>query len=356
MSGGVDSSVTACLLKERGFEVEGISFILWEARNRSDFTACCSLRATQGALRTAEGLGIKHSAIDVREEFIEKVIEPFVDAYTNGMTPNPCILCNRHIKFPFLLREAKKRNADYIATGHYARVEKGRGGGGGFSDKTVFLKKGIDPRKDQSYVLYVLKPEQLRRLILPLGDYMKKDVREIARALRLEAADLPESQETCFIEDKNYFAFIEKLSALPGEPGPIADLKGKTLGLHKGVHRYTIGQRKGLGLSSPEPYYVVRIDVSKNTVFVGSQEDAKIKEVLVEKLNWLMPLETSLFRATVKVRSMMQDRPASVEVFDNSAKVIFDKPQWAPAPGQSAVFYEEDRVMGGGIIRVMSEE
>ena len=258
MSGGVDSSVAAHLLKRDGLEVEGVSFILWEARNRSNFTACCSLDATEGAARTAESLGIAHAAVDVREEFIEKVIEPFVDAYTKGMTPNPCILCNRHIKFPFLLREAEKRGASHIATGHYARTKK--------DALTRLLLKGLDPKKDQSYVLYVLNPVELERLILPLGNYQKKDVRELARSLRLEAADRPESQEICFIEDRNYAGFIEKLLPGAGEPGPIVDMRGKTLGTHKGIFRYTIGQRKGLGISSLEPHYVVKIDTAGNTV------------------------------------------------------------------------------------------
>jgi tRNA-specific 2-thiouridylase len=338
MSGGVDSSVTAYLLKEQGFGVEGISFILWEARNRSSFTTCCSLESTVGALKTAESVGISHSSIDVREAFIERVIEPFVDSYAKGITPNPCILCNRHIKFPFLLEEADKRGAQFIATGHYARVSNS------------LLLKGVDPGKDQSYVLYVLTPAELKRLVLPLGEYRKKDVRELARSLHLDAADRPESQEICFIEDRNYFKFIEKLLPASGEPGPIMDAKGKVLGMHKGLYRYTIGQRKGLGIASPLPYYVSRIDSLKNIIYVGTREGAQIREVFVDGINWILPPPSSSFRATVKVRSMMEDRPASMELCDGSVRVIFDEPQWAPAPGQSAVFYEGDTVIGGGVI------
>jgi len=353
MSGGVDSSVTAHLLKQRGFEIEGLSFILWEARNRNNFTTCCSLEAMNGASKTAEVLGIKHSAVDVRDEFIEKVIEPFVEAYTKGITPNPCILCNKYIKFPFLLKEAEKRGAEYIATGHYARVESNNQQSA-ISDQQrgekIFLKKGIDPKKDQSYVLYVLKPDDLNRLLLPLGEYRKEEVRGIARLLRLDAAERPESQEICFIEDKNYFKFIEKLSPLAGDPGPIVDKQGRVLGTHKGIHCYTIGQRKGLGISSPEPYYVTKVDIIKNAIYVGSPEDARIKEIFVDDMNWIIAPESNSFKAAVKVRSMMEDKPASVEIIDDRVMVVFDEPQWAPAPGQSAVFYDGDKVIGGGII------
>ncbi len=348
MSGGVDSSITAYLLKQQGFEVEGVSLILWEARNRTDFTACCSVEATDSASKTADILGIPHSALDVRGAFIEKVIEPFVEAYTCGLTPNPCILCNRHIKIPYLLEEAKKRGAEYIATGHYAKAE--REAPVGLQNEEVFLKKGIDPGKDQSYVLYVLRPDELKRLVLPLGNLRKADVRDMARSLRLPAAEKPESQEICFIEGSNYSVFLEDLSPSASRPGPIIDKAGRELGMHKGICRYTIGQRKGLGLSSREPYYVTGIDIMSNVIRVGSQKDAMMKEIMVTDINWLVSPRTNSFRATVKVRSMMFDRPALVEIKDVFANVVFDEPQWAPAPGQSAVFYMGDVVIGGGVI------
>ncbi len=215
----------------------------------------------------------------------------------------------------------------------------------------TLLKKGVDPKKDQSYFLYVLRQEELNRLLLPLGDYKKEDVRKLANKLGLPSAKRPESQEICFIEDKSYFKFINKINPLAGAAGPIMAMNGNVLGEHKGIYNYTIGQRKGLGISSPSPLYVSKIDAVKNIVYVGPQESAKIKEFEVQELNWLTsPIQA--IRATVKVRSMMKAEPAIISASPDSetVKVIFDEPQWAPAPGQSAVFYDEDIVIGGGII------
>lgn len=368
MSGGVDSSVTAYLLKEKGYKVEGLSLILYEARLKRSFAGCCSVEAINDAQRTADRIGIGHLRIDLRNEFMEKVIEPFIDAYSEGITPNPCILCNRYIKFPHLLKFAAQRGAELIATGHYARIEKSDElqVADGKSDEDLrgsllvtrcsLLKKGIDPKKDQSYVLYVLRPEELRRLILPLGEKRKDEVREIAATLDLPAAKRPESQEICFIEDKNYFRFLEDLGE--GKEGPVVDVEsGKVLGTHRGIHLFTVGQRKRLGIATARPLFVARIDRSENTVYVGPREAAMTKEFIVEETNWLVPevrnrrSETGSFRATVKVRSMMKDEPATISVLaGNKVKVVYDAAQWAPAPGQSAVFYDGDVVLGGGII------
>ncbi|MEW6002011.1 MAG: tRNA 2-thiouridine(34) synthase MnmA [Nitrospirota bacterium] len=371
MSGGVDSSVSAYLLKEQGYEVEGISLVLWEAGRRTDFSTCCSLQVMQEVSKTCERIGIPHRIIDVRDDFIGKVIEPFVDAYSAGLTPNPCILCNKFIKFPFLLKEAEKTGAELIATGHYARVERKDSGVQGFKDSRessefrlrspVFLKKGIDPKKDQSYVLYILGQKELRKLILPLGHYRKEEVRKMAQELGLPAAERSESQEICFIEERNYFKFIEKLSPIAGKPGPILDLAGKAIGTHKGIHGYTIGQRKGLGISFPEPFYVARIDALKNTIHVGPQEAAKKREFLLGDLNWIVPPPADSFKASVKIRSTMKDQLATIFLVKNQelqvknptgVRVVFDDPQWAPAPGQSAVFYDGDIVIGGGVIKI----
>jgi tRNA-specific 2-thiouridylase len=367
MSGGVDSSVAACLLREEGYEVEGLSFILYEARLRNTFSGCCSVESIRDAGRTAERVGVPHTTMDLRDEFMAHVIEPFIEAYARGVTPNPCILCNRYIKFPYLLKYADEKGAEFIATGHYARTV-GR-------CKRTCLEKGVDRKKDQSYVLYALRHKELSRLILPLGGKRKDEVREIARSLDLPAAKRPESQEICFIEDRSYSRFIDKLLPEERGPGRIIDIRdGKVLGKHKGIHTYTIGQRKGLGISSPEPLYVVRIATGSNSVYVGPRDAAMMREFVVEEVNWLINrgpvvmtgdkddgdasmtphtarLTPCEFRASVKVRSMMEDKAATISVTDNvTVKVMFDDPQWAPAPGQSAVFYDGDTVIGGGVI------
>lgn len=367
MSGGVDSSVTAYLLKEQGYEVEGVSFILYEARLRNTFTGCCSVESVRDAGRTADRLGLRHRTLDLREEFMARVIEPFVDAYSKGITPNPCILCNRHIKFPYLIKAADEGNAGFIATGHYARISRTVPSVSPeplrTADSTPRLLKGVDPRKDQSYVLYVLRQEELNRLILPLGDRKKDEVRRIARELSLPAAERPESQEICFIEDNKYFKLLDKMEA--SKEGPIIDIgTGKVLGSHRGIHHYTVGQRKRMGVAVGSPLYVARIDPSKNAVYVGRRESAMIREFPVESVNWLVDPKTMLdrppshdFRASVKVRSMMKDEPATITIFDdNKSKVVFDKAQWAPAPGQSAVFYDGDIVIGGGVISNTTSE
>jgi tRNA-specific 2-thiouridylase len=371
MSGGVDSSVAGYLLKEKGYEVEGISFLMWEENKGPGSAACCSLQAMDDASKAARSIGISHSTIDVRNDFMDKVVKPFVRAYISGLTPNPCILCNRFIKFPFLIKEAQKKGAGFISTGHYARVEKSQKSEVR-SQKSVneifLLKKGGDSKKDQSYVLYPLTQEVLGKLILPLGYCRKSDVRNLAKEFVLPASGRPESQEICFVEEKNYLAFIEQLSPARAEPGPIADLNGRVIGSHKGIYGYTIGQRKGLGISSPEPLYVIHIDILKNTVYVGPREAAKKKEFFVEELNWIIAPNVPEFRASVKVRSTMKEEPATITLLKNPlssecgkeelgglldgiVRVVFDEPQWAPAPGQSAVFYDCDMVIGGGVIR-----
>ncbi len=366
MSGGVDSSVTAYLLRKQGYEVEGLSFILYEARMKNTFSGCCSIESVKDAGRTAGRIGVPHTVMDLRDEFMTHVIEPFIDAYAAGITPNPCILCNKYIKFPSLLRYADEQKAEFIATGHYARTEGGR--------ETVLLKKGIDAKKDQSYVLYVLGQGVLSRLLLPLGEKRKDEVREIAGALDLPAAKRPESQEICFVEDRNYCSFIDNLMPEERDRGPIIHVEtGRTLGLHRGIHSYTIGQRKGLGISSSEPLYVVKIDTRAGAVYVGPNEAAMMKEFTVDEVDWPSDPQFHLkitppppapplkirggrgsyeFRASVKVRSMMKDEPATLFLLhDGRVRVVYDEPQWAPAPGQSAVFYDSDVVIGGGIIK-----
>jgi tRNA-specific 2-thiouridylase len=307
--------------------------------------------------------------VDLRDEFMSRVIEPFIDGYARGITPNPCILCNKYIKFPHLLRVADERGAEFIATGHYALIENSRQLAVGGQER-VHLKKAIDPKKDQSYVLYALRPEELKRLLLPLGEKKKDEVRTIARELKLPAAKRPESQEICFIGDKNYRTFMHTL--VPEERGgPIIDIESKrVVGFHKGIHTCTIGQRKGLGISSPEPLYVVKIDPAGHILYVGPKDAAKMDEFMVDEINWLiesaeLPKCGSVVKpksiqanfpilciqASVKVRSMMKDEPATLSLMhDGRVHVVYDEPQWAPAPGQSAVFYQGSTVLGGGVI------
>lgn len=360
MSGGVDSSVAAYLLKKQGHHVIGVSFELWDKRDLKSSNVCCSLETIQLAKYVAEKLGMEHHTVDVRDAFYHYVIEDFCSSYIEGLTPNPCILCNKYIKFDYLLKEAEKLGADMVATGHYARIEKQSSDSGQqMSDdgrrknsQRYLLKKGVDPMKDQSYFLYVMRQEELSKTLFPLGEMKKKETREIARDIGLITALRPESQEICFVGDDSYADFIKGISPEALQQGPVIDINGKVIGEHKGIAFYTIGQRKGLGIASLKPHYVAGIDRKKNTIIVGSREDAMQKTLKIKEVNWISinSLEGQL-RANVKIRSAMKEVPSLISPGkDGSVLVEFDDPQWAPAPGQSAVFYAEDTVIGGGII------
>jgi len=343
MSGGVDSSTAAFLLKEQGFEVMGLSILLFETRGRRNPRSCCSLEAVNGARESARLIGIEHRVVNARTEFMEKVIKPFAEAYAAGRTPNPCILCNKYIKFPILLEEAKRTGAEFTATGHYARVER---------DGEILLKKGTDEKKDQSYVLYELRKEEMERLLLPLGVYRKEDVRRMAGEKALPVFERPESQEICFVEGKDYLPFVHLFAPeIPGE-GPIYDESGKEIGRHKGIYAYTIGQRKGLGVASLKPLYVYKIDPEKNAIHAGDKEKAFFRSFTVKDLNWLVEKDlTTPLKVDIKIRSTMKAAPGTISYLGAHAlRVDFDLPQWAPAPGQSAVFYDGDTVLAGGII------
>jgi tRNA-uridine 2-sulfurtransferase len=347
MSGGVDSSLAAYLLKEQGYLVEGASIVLFDKcmRQAGHKTPCCSTDALTDAYNTAEALGVGHNYIDARDEFAEKVIKPFIEAYSKGMTPNPCIICNKHIKFPSLIRAADEKGFEYIATGHYARVSH--------DEKTgPLLLRGLDTGKDQSYVLYALPKEIISRLVLPLGAKTKNEVRKMAATLNLAAAKRPESQEICFVGEKNYVAYIDNRAAGEAEKGEIVDIEtGKVIGEHAGIHLFTIGQRKRLPAMG-KPIYVVRIDPVKSIVYTGPAEMAMMREFTVADLNWFVGPSSSSIRATVKARSMMKDEPATISVINSeTVRVEYDEPQWAPAPGQGAVFYDGDIVLGGGTIQ-----
>lgn len=348
MSGGVDSSVAAYLLKKDGYEVIGLSFELWDRRDVKKFNTCCSAETVEIAKSVAGKLGIEHYTIDVRDAFYRYVIEDFCDSYIAGSTPNPCILCNKYIKFDFLLQEAKETGTDVIATGHYARTCRA-----GTSDKSrVLLKKGVDFRKDQSYVLYVMTQEQLSKTVFPLGDMRKEETRALAKEVGLESALRPESQDICFVGNGNYTDFIRDFAPEALKPGLIIDMEGKVVGTHKGIALYTIGQRKRLGVSSLKPLYVAGIDIGNNIITVGSREDAMRKRLRVKELKWIS-VETlsETVRAGVKIRSTMKEEHAVLTPEgDKTVIVEFNEPQWAPAAGQSAVFYNGDVVIGGGVI------
>lgn len=343
MSGGVDSTIAAHLVKNKGYHVEGVSFMLYEARMHKNLpkAPCCSLEAMKDAKKNAEALGIKHEIIDLRDEFLEMVIEPFIRAYSNGITPNPCILCNKSIKFPYLIKFADAKDAGFIATGHYANICH--------EGALPLLKKAYDQKKDQSYVLYPLTQKILKRLILPLGTITKNEVKNMAWKLQLPALKGQESQEICFIDNHGYCSFLEGM--IKPKTGHIIDFEtSKILGEHKGIHLFTIGQRKRLGIATGEPRYVIKIDAHNNAIYIGKRDLALQKVIIVNNINWLV-YQKENFRATVKIRSMMKDEPAYIEIIEeNRAKIIFDEPQWAPTPGQSAVFYRDDAVVGGGII------
>ncbi len=340
MSGGVDSSVSAYLLKRQGYEVTGITLLLIETRGRVHPRSCCSIEAIQEAKRTAEFIGIEHYTIEARADFIDKVIEPFVQGYLKGVTPNPCILCNRYIKFPYLLEEARKGGFHYIATGHYARVEM-------TPDGRCLLKKGMDEKKDQSYFLYVLQRDDLEMILFPLGEMLKEEVRKIASEAGLPVSSRPESVEICFVGG-SYKCFIREVVPEASSPGPIVGPDGRVIGRHEGIFNFTIGQRKGSGVAYGEPLYVARIDPETNTIYLAKRDALYHRRVIVGDLNWL---ESPRERVEAKIRSTMRPMPASLSVLqDGMVELEFDEPQWAPAPGQSAVFYDGEVVLGGGVI------
>ena len=348
MSGGVDSSVVAVLLKEKGYDVTGITMQLYpQSRYRSSESHIQRMnRNIEDARAMAEKLHIPHHVLDMGEEFHREVIEYFVGEYSSGRTPNPCIRCNRLLKFGFLLHRAGTFGAEYLATGHYARIDKN-----GLSG-TYSLKTGTDISKDQSYFLHTLTQEQLGHVLMPLGTFRKGEVREIARRHGLDIHEKPESQEICFIEAKNYRSFFEQHKPELLSPGPILDGSGKVLGTHSGIVNYTIGQRRGLGIHSHEPHYVTRIDFASNTIYVGLRNDVYHYGLYAENVNWISgKTPDKPLHVRVKIRSI--HTPAEGVLFPEKIgriRVRFNEAQWAVTPGQSAVFYVDDTVLGGGTI------
>jgi len=347
MSGGVDSSAAAALLLEQGYEVVGVTLKLWpqDCVNRAE-DKCCGPQAVADARAVSHRLDIPYYLVDEAEEFQKQVIQYFAEEYKAGRTPNPCVMCNERLKFGTLLSRARKLGADYVATGHFARVEKSADGA------RHLLKRGRDPRKDQSYFLFSLKQPQLAHVLFPLGGLTKDNTRAIARECQLKTADKEESMEICFVPDKDYGRFLEQAKLVHRHAGDIVDLHGRVLGRHEGIEFYTIGQRKGLGLSSPTPLYVVELDAVNNRVVVGDDRALERSEFRVERCNWI-PWETppTSIEATVKIRYNHPGTPATIRPgTDGSAQVSLHLPQRAITPGQACVFYQDDLVLGGGWI------
>lgn len=345
MSGGVDSSVAAALLKQEGHDVIGLTMQLWPKANEKS-GGCCGIDAIEDARRVAYQLGIPHYVSDLRDIFSTGIISDFCREYGRGRTPNPCVLCNNRIKFGALLDRARGLDADFIATGHYARLERDK------ASETLLLKKGVDTAKDQSYFLCRLTREQLEHAVFPVGGLTKRQARDIATELELPVADRPESQEICFIPDDDYTGFLARYTGVTAVPGPILDGEGHVLGEHRGITGYTVGQRRGLGIAAPKPLYVTAIDSERNAIIVGEKVQTYGTETVAGELNWLLPDAPEFpLRAEAKVRYRAAAAEATVEKIDSSyVYVKFSKPQMAITPGQTIAFYRGDTVIGGGVI------
>lgn len=347
MSGGVDSAVAALLLRREGFDVVGVTLHLADlVAHGLGVSRCCSPADIALARETAETLGIPHYLIDARDGFMEAVLGPFVEDYLVGRTPSPCVRCNSRLKFGELLKIGRQLGAEILASGHYARRAVG-------DDGRPMLLRAAERGRDQSYFLFELRPEQLEAVRFPLGELSKGAVRELARRAGLRNADRADSQEVCFVPERGtYLHVLERLAGdrLPGT-GPIEDGEGNVVGTHGGHHMFTVGQRRGLGLAATRRMYVTGIDASRNAVIVGSGAQKVRREVHVENVNWLGEAPCACIRADVQVRSRHQAQAAVVEPGTGGcARVVFDEPVDAPAPGQAAVFYDGERVLGGGWI------
>jgi len=350
MSGGVDSSVAAALLKQQGYDVIGMMLRLWSEPGKEDSNRCCTPDSMAQARRVAAKLDIPFYAIDAKEVFRKTVVDYFLEGYARAETPNPCLVCNRHIRWEFLFSHAKAMGADFMATGHYVRVVKDEFG-------RMKLLKGIDPAKDQSYVLHVLTQEKLTQALFPVGDYPKTEIRAIAEKFGLAVAKRPDSQDLCFLAGDDYRNFLQRNAPHINQPGKIVSREGRVLGEHRGLANYTIGQRKGLNLASSVPLYVLQKNATENVLVVGAAEELGTLELLAVNVNWTGgEIPTGPFHAMVKSRYTARETPGLVTPLDNGTKVTvrFDLPQRDITPGQAAVFYDGDQVLGGGIIRYSS--
>jgi tRNA-uridine 2-sulfurtransferase len=349
MSGGVDSSTAAALLQEEGYEVIGLTMHLWDPTSdgQGAFGRCCAPEDINDARRVCDQIGIPHYVINLRQAFAKEVVDYFVAEYLQGLTPNPCIRCNDRIKFHYLLRKAEELGAQALATGHYARIQRD-------PDSAKYrLLRGLDRRKDQSYFLFSVTQEQMAKIRFPLGDQSKAEVRKKALGLGLRVAAKSESQEICFIPDDDYRKFVESYGGKGfTRPGEIVNRQGKVLGLHQGIHAYTIGQRRGLGIAAPHPHYVLALELGKNRLIVGTNGELFSSEFTVGRINWvsLSPPEKEM-QATVQIRYRHPGAPALLfPLAAGKVRVELKNPQRAITPGQAAVFYDGDEVLGGGWI------
>ena len=355
MSGGVDSSVAAGLLKEQGYEVIGITMNLFPLPEEycldKDLKSCCGRGAIEDANRVASKLGIDHYVLNLKDSFEDLVVSDFLEEYSRGRTPNPCIRCNQFIKFDLLMERARKIGASCIATGHYAQIVQDHRSG------DFYLNKGVDKEKDQSYFLYTMTQNQLSHTLFPVGLFTKSEIRRRARKWGLPVAERLESQEICFIPDNDYAGFLKKRMPETFYPGPIVDSKGQILGHHSGIIHFTVGQRRGMGIAAPHPLYVLEINTSKNEIVVGPNDCLYKKDLLADQINWISEDKiVSSVQAKARIRYKHKEAEALlVPLASEKIRVEFEKPQRAITPGQAVVFYNGNVVLGGGTI-ISSEQ
>jgi tRNA-specific 2-thiouridylase len=353
MSGGVDSSVAAALLKQQGYDIIGMMLRLWSEPGREDANRCCTPDSMSQARRVAAMLDIPFYVVDARDIFRSTVVQYFLDGYAQGVTPNPCLVCNRTIRWGFLLDHALALGADFMATGHYVRKMKDKSGKPVLGEvEGMKVLRAVDKAKDQTYVLYGLTQGQLGRSLFPIGDHPKSEIRRLAESLGLPTATRADSQDLCFLAGEDYRQFLRRLAPEIGKPGPIVSRDGRLLGQHEGLAYYTIGQRKGLGIASPVPLYVLAKEPATNTLFVGAEAELGSEALTVSHLHWIAGGPPSAgFRADVKIRYTAREVPAEVRLGEGGqAEVRFDAPQRGVTPGQAAVFYAGEELLGGGII------
>ena len=351
MSGGVDSSVAAALLVQQGYTVIGMMMRLWSEPGSEEYNRCCTPDAMTQARRVAAILGIPFYAVDAQEVFHHQVVQSFIDGYAHGETPNPCLVCNRHIRWEFLMQRALALGAEYMATGHYVRLRRD-------SEKRIQVLRAVDTNKDQSYVLHVLDQDQLTHALFPLGEYTKPQVRQLAVEFGLPVAERPDSQDLCFLGKGDYRQFLQRNAPAISSPGPILNNSGEQIGDHQGLAFYTIGQRKGLGVASSTPLYVLAKDTQRNELIVGSENELGAIGLITRDTYWISGTAPDRpQRSLIKIRYKATPAWAIISVHKNGeTRVVFDEAQRDITPGQAAVFYEDEVCLGGGLIKQILKE